>query len=162
MYRPIELARFALSEFQRGLEGLTDEEARVRLTKADGSHMNAVSWTVGHIAGHWLLRPPHLDRYNFRSNDPTPPSLEEARQHLQDAKAFVERWLPSASDELLSRLPPDNVDGETVGTGLMRMILHTWFHAGEINAIRQMLGHAEITYVGRLLGNLEWRSGPDA
>ena len=27
MYQPIELARFALAEFERGLEGLTDEEA---------------------------------------------------------------------------------------------------------------------------------------
>ena len=28
MYRPDELARFILAEFARGLEGLTDEEAR--------------------------------------------------------------------------------------------------------------------------------------
>lgn len=51
-YRPIEIARFALSEFERGLDGLSDEDARKRLTKADGSEMNAISWTVCHIAGH--------------------------------------------------------------------------------------------------------------
>ena len=158
MYAPLELARFALSEFERGLEGLTDDEARTRLTKADGTQMNAISWIIAHIAGHWLLRPPELDRYNFRSTDPTPPSLDEARKCLADAKAFVERWLPSADEALFSYLPPENADGETVGTGLMRAILHTWFHTGEINAIRQMLGHAEIGYVGKLLGNLEWRT----
>ena len=39
----------------------------------------------------------------------------------------------------------------------MRAVLHTWFHTGEINAVRQMLGHAEIPFVGKMLGNLEWR-----
>ena len=55
MYEPIELARFALSEFERGLEGLTDDEARTRFEKADATEMNAISWTIGHIAAHWLL-----------------------------------------------------------------------------------------------------------
>ncbi len=54
MYQPLELARFALSEFERGLEGVTDGEARRRMAKADGTEMNAISWTIGHIAGHWL------------------------------------------------------------------------------------------------------------
>ena len=39
----------------------------------------------------------------------------------------------------------------------MRAVLHTWFHAGEINAVRQMLGHAEIPFVGEMLGSIEWR-----
>ncbi len=41
----------------------------------------------------------------------------------------------------------------------MRATLHTWFHAGEINAVRQMLGHAEIPFVGTMIGQLEWMSG---
>jgi hypothetical protein len=53
MYRLIDLTQFALSEFERGLAGLSDEDARARLKKADGTEMNAISWTVGHIAGHW-------------------------------------------------------------------------------------------------------------
>lgn len=40
MYRPIELARFALSEFERGLQGVTEEEAQTRLTNADGSQQS--------------------------------------------------------------------------------------------------------------------------
>jgi hypothetical protein len=128
----------------------------VRLKKADGTEMNAISWTVGHIAGHWLGRPPRMDRYSFGSTDPTPPSLEEARAVLTEAITATERWLPNADAERLASMP-DALGGESVGTGIMRATLHTWFHIGEINAVRQMLGHAEIPYVGAMLGNLEWR-----
>ena len=38
----------------------------------------------------------------------------------------------------------------------MRATLHTWFHTGEINAMRQMLGHAEIQFVGTMPGQLEY------
>ena len=87
MYQPLELARFALSEFERGLEGLTDKEARTRIKKADDSEMNAISWTVGHIAGHWLVQaayasqerlPSGLQRFGGATADPTPLSLNEA------------------------------------------------------------------------------------
>jgi hypothetical protein len=50
---------------------------------------------------------------------------------------------------------------ESVGTFMLRTVLHTWSHTGEINAIRQMLGHAEIPFVGTLVGNLEWRPSSD-
>jgi hypothetical protein len=155
MFRVEEIARFALSEFARGLEGLIDEEARVRLKKADGTEMNAITWTVSHIAGHWLWRPRRLDRYSFGSNDPTPPSLDEARAVLAEAIAFQETWLKSLTPEKLASKPP-GFAGESIGTGIMRAALHTWFHTGEINAVRQLLGHAEIPYVGEMLGKLEW------
>ncbi len=157
MYQPLELARFALSEFERGLDGLTDEEARTRLTKADGTQMNAIAWTVGHISGHWLNRPGHLDRYDYESSDATPPSLDEALKLIREAKDATDRWLPSADDALLST-KPGGPGEESVGTGVMRAVLHTWFHTGEINAVRQMLGHPPIDFVGEMLGNLEWRS----
>ncbi len=160
MYEITELVGFAISEFERGLEGLTDEEARTRLKKADGSEMNAISWTVVHIAGHWLNRPERLRRFASGSDDATPPPLSEALDLLQEAKRSTEEWLPNADDALLSTKPAAP-GSESIGTGAMRAVLHTWFHAGEINAIRQMLGHAEIPFVGRMLGNLEWRSGGD-
>jgi hypothetical protein len=43
----------------------------------------------------------------------------------------------------------------------MRATLHTWFHIGEINAVRQLLGHKEIPYVGKLIGTLEWQQDAD-
>ena len=40
----------------------------------------------------------------------------------------------------------------------MRVVLHTWFHAGEINAVSQMHGHPAISVVGPTVGKLEWHS----
>ena len=166
MYLPIEMARFALSEFERGLTDLTDEEARIRVAKADGTQMNAISWIVGHISSHWLLlaasarqegRPSSLRPFaSGPSADPTPPPLGDVLKLLEDARAATD-WVISADDTLLSRqLGPDS--GENLGTALLRAFQHTWFHIGEINAIRQILGHPEIGFVGRMTGILEWRS----
>jgi uncharacterized damage-inducible protein DinB len=165
MYSLTDMARFALSEFERGLEGLTDEEARLRMAKANGTQMNSVTWTVGHLAWHWCrvrraatgdAYPEALNQFANGSNDPTPPSLEDARGFLQLAKEST-TWIAGADDELLARRNPRNPVSESVGTALMRVMLHTWFHAGEVNAIRQMLGHPEIQFVGPMIGNLEWQ-----
>ncbi len=167
MYQPLELARFALSEFERGLEGVTDEEARRRMAKADGTEMNAISWTIGHIAGHWLSvaayakqeeQPGKVLRFVGPEADATPLHLTDALKMLDDAKRSID-WLGSAGDPLLSSSPAGYfLSSESVGTNVMRAVLHTWFHTGEINAVRQMLGHAEIPFAGKLIGNLEWRS----
>ena len=154
-YLTIDIVRFALSEFERGLEGLNDEDARKRLRKADGSEMNAISWTVCHIAGHWLNRPQRLTRYASGSKNAEPPPLDEALVILAEAKGFTDTWLPEAKDEFLAS-KPENLGRESVSTSLMRAVLHTWFHTGEINAIRQMLGHEEIGFVGPMIGKLEW------
>ena len=86
--------------------------------------MNAITWAMAHIAGHWLSRPQRLDGFNFQSNDPTPPSLADARQWLDEAEQFTEGWLPAADDALLSS-KPDFLRGESIGTGVMRATLHT-------------------------------------
>ncbi len=157
MYDPHELARFALSEFERGLQGLTDEEARTRVTKADGTQTNAISWTVGHIAGHWLSRPSRLQRFAPGTDDPTPPPLAEALKLLDESKASI-AGIARADEALLSSKPGGGLGEESLGTALMRAVLHTWFHAGEINAVRQMLGQPAIAFVGPMVGKLEWRS----
>ncbi len=158
MYEPLELARFALSEFQRGLEGLTEKEARTQVKKADGTKMNSISWIVGHIAGHWLNRPNRLKQFAPESDDTKPPPLSDVLKLLDEANEWTERWITSANDVLMSAIPSGAGPGaESKGTGLMRTILHTWFHLGEINAIRQMLGHPEIAFVGTMAGTVEWR-----
>jgi hypothetical protein len=43
MYLTHELTGFALSEFPRGLEGLTEEEIQTRTGKIDATQMNAIS-----------------------------------------------------------------------------------------------------------------------
>ncbi len=158
MYVPIEIYRFTFSEFKRNLEGLDEGAAQTRLNKAGGGQMNAITWAMAHIAGHWLSRPQRLEDFNFQSNDPTPPSLADARLWLEEAEQFTEGWLPDADEALLSS-KPDFLHGESIGTGVMRATLHTWFHCGEINAIRQLLGHPEVSFLGDITEHLEWCPG---
>jgi len=41
--------------------------------------------------------------------------------------------------------------GQTLGSALRRVTYHYWYHIGEIQAIRQMLGHANLPeYVGNI------------
>ena len=165
-YRPAELARFAISEFERGLEGLTAEDAMARLDKADGTQTNSITWTMGHVATGWLFDHALMtgERFQFGERvffgpgaDPTPPTFEEMRAMLAKANALTEKWLPGATDELLSSKRDFGPQAsENLGTQLMRAVLHTWFHIGEINATRQMLGHPEIQFVGRMVGRLEY------
>lgn len=155
-YLPPELAQFALSEFARGLEGLTDDEAQARMAKAGGAEMNSISWTVAHISSHWLGHPERLRRFAPGSDDPTPPPLDEARGSFDEARTLTNQRLPNADESQLASKPPA-YRGESAGTGVMRATLHTWFHIGEINAIRQQLGHTEIAFVGQMTGALEWR-----
>ena len=156
MYPPIEIARFTLAEFNRNLEGLSEDHARARMTKAGGGAMNAITWAMAHIAGHWLSRPGQPAGFAFQTGDPTPPTLNDARAWLDEATTFTEDWLPAADAELLGS-KPDFLRGESIGTGVMRATLHTWFHCGEVNAIRQLLGEPEIAFLGDITEYLEWR-----
>jgi len=54
------------------------------------------------------------------------------------------------------------VDGkeieESVGTLMLRVIYHYWFHNGEMQAIRQMLGHTNLPeYVGDINSTAAYR-----
>jgi hypothetical protein len=165
-YRPYDLATFALHSFGRGLEKLSLVDAETRVRKADGSETNAISWIVAHLARHWLSAredagmgaiPGSWDRFATGSPDGTPPPLAEALQILERAKEGI-GWIADAGEDLLTNGPPSRRSGERPGTRLMRALLYTWFHIGEINGIRQVLGHPEIGIVGKMAGNLEWRT----
>ena len=157
MYQSIELAEFAIAEFRRGLEGLTPDEARTRVPKAGAGEMNAITWIAGHVSTHWLsvaalaaghARPEDAGRFAGANADPTPPELETMLARLDAARSATREWLAAAADELLAQPMGGRAGGENLGEGVLRATLHTWFHAGEVNAVRQMLGHAEIPFVG--------------
>ena len=45
----------------------------------------------------------------------------------------------------------DKASGQSQGSAIQRLIYHYWFHIGEIQAIRQILGHKRLpVYVGNL------------
>lgn len=157
MYDPTELASFAVSEFQRGLEGLTEEEALRRFPKEDGSEMNSISWTVQHLAAHWgaieaifneaEIAEDELRRSFGRTADPQPPPLKDALNRFRETTGGISDWVVPDDDLMTRKVEPFGL-GEDAGQSLIRVIFHTWFHAGEVNAIRQLLGHPEIIFVG--------------
>ena len=84
MPHPLVLqVRFARSEFQRGLQGVTEAEARKRFLP-----MNCISWTVGHLAWHehryWVERAqgtllfPELNKTYAYGAPPSTPSLKDS------------------------------------------------------------------------------------
>jgi len=154
----VDQLRFARSEFRRGLEGVSDAEARQRLLP-----MNCLSWNVGHLAAqeqrYWLLYAqgqmplPEVDRA-FRYGSPTStPALDEVWTAWETITTEADPWLDLVRDETL--LSYGTRDGKrtdyTLGSLLLRNIYHYWYHTGENAAIRQQLGHTDLPdFVGNI------------
>lgn len=160
MLHPLVLQlRFARSEFQRALAGLTDEDARRRVMP-----MNCISWNFGHLAcqeqGQWLwlaqgqILLPHVnDRFATGASASTP-ALDEAWAAWQTITQAADLWLDAVTTAKLQEYA--QVDGQPTdylfGNLLQRNIYHYWYHTGENMAIRQLLGH---TSLPEFVGNID-------
>jgi hypothetical protein len=154
----VEQLRFARSEFKRGLEGVTAEEARTRLLP-----MNCLSWNVGHLAWqeqrYWLQSaqgqtpyPQIAEMFRFGAPASTP-DLPEMWTTWEAITTAADPWLDAVTAEtLLERVRRDGQPTELLyGSLLLRMIYHYWFHTGENAAIRQQLGHTDLpVFVGNI------------
>ncbi len=152
----VDQLRFTRNEFQRGLVGLSDEDARRRFLP-----MNCISWNVGHLAWqeqqYWLwyaqgrtLLPAIRKQFAYGAPASTPP-LEEVRSAWQEITLASNPWLDSlATDDLLKPVVRNGQPTDrSYGSLLQRVIYHYWYHTGENMAIRQMLGHTDLPeYVG--------------
>lgn len=148
---PVTQLRFARSEFVRGLGGVSEADGLVRRLP-----MNSLGWMVGHLANqehrYWVvfttgteLVPGLIDRVGTGRPASTPPLAE---------MWSVWRTVTAAADEYLHTLTVAGLgayplrDGqpidESVGTLLLRVIYHYWFHTGEAAAVRQLLGHQDL------------------
>ena len=144
----VDQLRFARSEFRRGLEGVTDEEARQRILP-----MNCMAWNVGHLAWqeqrYWLYRAqgqmplPEINEQFAYGALASTPSLDEAWEAWRKITEAADRWLDSVTTETLqSNVVIDGKSSEYIfGSLLQRTIYHYWYHIGENAAIRQSLGH---------------------
>jgi hypothetical protein len=147
----VDQLRFARSEFVRALVGVDDAEARRRLEP-----MNCLSWMVGHLADqeqrYWLERQgrdrvvPELNAlvgYGQPASTPSFPAMWEAWRAVI---AAADPYLDTLTVADLQHLPPvaRPSSPESVGTMLLRMIGHYWFHTGEAQAVRQLLGHRDL------------------
>jgi hypothetical protein len=151
--------RFARSELVRCLDGVSDGDARRRLMP-----MNCISWMVGHLADqenrYWVIQaqgkdaaPGLNDRVGSGKPASTPPLGEmwnAWRAVTAAADVYLDTLTPALLDSHFERgggPRPDNV-----GTMLLRNLYHYWFHIGEANAVRQMLGHQNVPqFVGSLV-----------
>ena len=150
--------RFTRSEFQRALKGVSEAEAQRRLMP-----MNCISWIVGHLAWqeqlYWLTRAQdkilvaELNELAANGQPASTPSLKAMWQAwnaiTQEADVLLDTL---TSDMLTANLPYDSrPQPETAGTMLLRNTYHYWYHLGESQAIRQLLGHNRLpSFVGRI------------
>jgi DinB superfamily len=145
--------RFTRSEWVRGLKSVTPDEAGRRF-----GTINPISWMIGHLAWqeqlYWLERAqdktPVPDVKQFGYGKPlTVPPLDEAWAWWRSVTKAADPYLDTLEGSRLTRKWKRETGGETPGTKLHRTTYHYWFHLGESQAVRQMLGHTRLpTFVG--------------
>lgn len=156
---PVTQLRFTRKKWELGLRPVTPEEALRRFEP-----INSISWMIGHLANqeqtYYLERAqgkvliPELKRFGTGQPASTPP--------LDEVWAGWEA-VTKAADEYLDSLTPASlndfwtVDGQpapdSIGTNMFRMIYHYWYHLGEAQAVRQLLGHTNLPgFVGSMEG----------
>lgn len=154
--------RFARSEWLRALEGVDDAAARVR-----HGPLNCISWAIGHLAwqeqAYWLtvgqgqILLPHLFEQFAYGAPACEPPLAESWQAWRAVTAAADPWLDqlTGADLLAPRDIPSEggVIQRGLGSLMLRMIYHYWYHLGEAMAVRQLLGHRGLPdFVGDLDG----------
>jgi hypothetical protein len=161
----VDQFRFTRSEWLRGLEGVSEEDG----ARHFGS-MNCISWTVGHLAWHeqrtFLQRPqdkvifPQLNELFAYGAPMNTPSFTEMLELWHIVSKAADPYLDSLTTEILQTdlLLNGKSVGQSRGSALRRITYHYWYHIGEIQAIRQMLGHTHLPeYVGDIEGEAPYR-----
>jgi hypothetical protein len=156
MHPLVEQFNFTRREWLRGLEGISDEDGARHF-----GPMNCISWTVGHLAWHeqryWLqygqgrILYPDLNTTFAYGAPMSTPLLSEMLSIWQEVSHEADIYLDGLTTTSLQAelLRDGRAVGQTVGSALRRITYHYWYHIGEIQAIRQMLGQSGLPeYVG--------------
>ena len=154
----IDQFRFTRSEWLRGLKGVSEEDGSCHF-----GPMNCISWTVGHLAWHeqrtWLTRAqnkilfPKLNELFAYGAAMNTPSFKEMLETWHTVTQAANPFLDVLTTETLQNdlLLNGEAVGQSLGSALRRVTYHYWYHIGEIQAIRQMLGHRDLPeYVGNI------------
>ena len=157
--------RFTRAEFHRGLEGLTDAEARKRFMP-----MNCISWNIGHLAWHeqryflfygqgQLLLPEVDEQFAFRAPASTP-ALDDVWSAWHAITHAVDPWFDTVTTEKLQEhVIIEGRPKRIWGSIMHRLIYHYWYHTGENMAIRQTLGHTGLPeFVGDIDGQAPYQA----
>lgn len=152
MHTLVQLLYLTREEFNRNLQGLTDEDARKRIEP-----MNCISWIIAHVANQhraffvdWPAgreTSPVYKTFGYGS-PPSQPALHDVMTLWNNVCRESDAWLKSATEETLKlKGTITSPEAENWGTLIVRCIFHTWCHLGEINSIRQILGHRPPQFV---------------
>lgn len=157
---------FTRREFQRALEGLSEEDARKRILP-----MNCISWNVGHLA--WQEQRYFLSfaqdkilfpniQAEFRYGAPaSTPALAEMQAAWQTITRAGDEWLDVVTTEKLLEVyhHPSGEWSTRYGNLLQRVIYHYWYHTGENMAIRQSLQNQGLQdFVGNIDDEAAYRA----
>jgi len=156
--------RFTRREWVRGLRTVTAEDAERRIGR-----LNPIAWMIGHLAWqeqlYWVERAqgrlvvPEVKRFGY-GKPLSVPSLEEAWTWWRAVTAAADPFLDTLTSGALTRRWKRESSRETPGTKLHRTTYHYWFHLGESQAIRQMLGPGRLPdFVGGF-GEAQYRPEP--
>ncbi len=157
---------FTRSEFQRALEGLSEDDARKRILP-----MNCISWNVGHLA--WqaqryflsfaqdkILIPRIQEEYRYGAPASTP-ALAEMQEAWQTITRAADEWLDALTTEKLLEVyhHPSGEWSTRYGNLLQRVIYHYWYHTGENMSIRQSLQNQGLQdFVGNIDDEAPYRA----
>ena len=152
----VDQFRFTRSEWLHGLQGISEQDGARHF-----GPMNCISWTVGHLAWHehryWVelaqgkMLYPELNQTYAYGAPMSTPSFQEMLDAWHAATTAADSFLDGLTTArlMVDLLRDGKSVGQTVGSALRRITYHYWYHIGEIQAIRQMLGHQELAeYVG--------------
>jgi len=162
----VEQLGFTRTEWLRGLEGVSDEDAARHF-----GPMNCISWIVGHLAWqeqrYFLIRAqgkilfPELNVAYAYGAPMSTPALSDTLRIWHQVTQSNQPYLDTLTTQSLEQeLPLDGKPvGQSIGSAMRRMTYHYWYHIGESQAIRQMLGHTGLPeYVGNIETLAPYRS----
>lgn len=151
MHPLVEQLQFTRSEFLRGLAGLTESDACQHI-----GPMNCISWNVGHLAWHehlyWLEDAQNRSIYPLLDNiygQGAPMSTPDFAEMLAIWKNVEREVTPFLNDLTTNKLQEELLrkgqpTGRSIGSALRRVTYHYWYHIGEIQAVRQILGQTDL------------------
>lgn len=161
----VEQMRFARREFVRSFNGVTPEEGLQRF-----GPINSISWIVGHLASqeqrYWFERRGEpllvegLRKLVGTGEPASTPPLDEMWDAWRTITGAADPYLDSLTSEDLEQhyVLRGKRAPESVGTLILRVTYHYWYHNGEGQAIRQMLGHTNLPqFVGDIGGEAPYR-----
>ena len=154
----VDQLRFTRSEWERGLAGVSDSDGMRHF-----GPMNCIGWTVGHLAWqeqrYFLLRAqgkvlfPELNTAFAYGAEMSSPLLSEMVGLWHEVTRECDPYLDLLTTESLTGdlLLDGKSVGQSLGSAMRRTTYHYWYHIGEIQAMRQLLGHTGLPeYVGEI------------